>query len=150
MRSGDNPALWRGHIAEVLPSKRKVAPVEHHAALPWRDMPKFWKSLAADTSDAARMLRFIILTAARYSEARGMVPEEVQGDLWTIPKHRMKGSKEHTVPLTPLALAQLPFRPVSDPSLAKAIRRHTNSPATTHGFRSTFRDWADVRAEYIA
>jgi integrase len=142
LRAGDNPALWRGHIAEVLPSKRKVSNVEHHAALPYGEMPRFWKSLASDTSDAARMLRFVILTAARYSEARGMHPGEVAGDLWTIPAPRMKAGKKHEVPLTPLALAQLPFRPVSDPALAKVIRRHTDSPATTHGFRSTFRDWS--------
>jgi integrase len=104
-------------------------------------MPGFWKSLATDGSDAARMLRFIILTAARYSEAKGMQASEVKGDLWRIPAPRMKGGKEHIVPLTPLALAQLPFRPVSDPALAKVIKRHTSLPATTHGMRSTFRDW---------
>jgi integrase len=141
LRTGDNPAVWRAHIAEVLPSKRKVAAVEHHDALPYREMPVFWASLAADTSDAARMMRFIILTAARYGEARGMPPGEVKGHLWTIPAARMKGGKKHEVPLTPLALAQLPFRPVSDVALAKVIRRHTALPATTHGMRSTFRDW---------
>jgi integrase len=88
------------------------------------------------------MLRWIILTAARYGEAKGMVPAEVQGDVWTIPAPRMKGDKEHVVPLAPLALAQLPFRPVSDVTLAKCIKRHTALPATTHGMRSTFRDWA--------
>jgi len=84
LRLGDNPAVWRGHIAEVLPSKRKVAVVEHHAALPYREMPAFWKSLASDTSDAALMLRFIILTAARYGEANGMSPGEVKENLWRI------------------------------------------------------------------
>jgi integrase len=141
LRSGDNPALWRGHIAEVLPGKRSVRAVEHHAALPYREMQAFWKSLASDTSDAAQMLRFIILTAARYGEAVGIQPAEIKGNLWRIPAARMKGGKEHTVPLTPLALAQTTFRPVSDVSLAKCIRNHTNTPATTHGMRSTFRDW---------
>jgi integrase len=148
LRTGDNPALWRGHIAEVLPSKRKVAAVEHHAALPYRELPAFWKSLAADTSDAARMLRFVILTACRYGEAIGMQPGEVKGDLWRIPAPRMKGGKEHTVPLTPLALKQLPFRPVSDVSLAKCIRNHSNTPATTHGMRSTFRDWCGDMTDF--
>jgi integrase len=54
----------------------------------------------------------------------------------------MKAEREHKVPLTDLALAQLPFRPVSDVTLSNCIARHTNSPATTHGMRSTFRDWA--------
>ena len=141
LRAGDNPALWRGHIAEVLPGKRSVQAVEHHAALPYAEMPAFWKSLANDSSDAARMLRWIILTAARYGEANGMQPGEIKRDLWTIPARRMKAGKEHTVPLTPLALEQLPFRPVSDVALSTAIKRHTDSPATTHGMRSSFRDW---------
>ncbi|MGA7072546.1 tyrosine-type recombinase/integrase [Bradyrhizobium sp.] len=141
LRAGDNPALWRGHIAEVLPGKRSVQAVEHHAALPYGEMPAFWKSLAKDTSDAARMLRWIILTACRYGEAVGTQPGEVKSDLWRIPARRMKGGKEHTVPLTPLALEQLPFRPVSDVALSTAIKRHTDSPATTHGMRSTFRDY---------
>ena len=41
LRTGDNPAVWRGHIAEVLPSKRKVSKVEHHPALPYAEMPAF-------------------------------------------------------------------------------------------------------------
>jgi integrase len=148
LRTGDNPGLWRGHLAEILPSKKKVRAVEHHPALPYPEMPAFWKSLAADTSDAAQMLRWIILTVCRYGEAKGMPPGEVKGHLWTIPAARMKGGKEHKVPLTPLALAQLPFRPVSDPALAKCIRRHTGSTATTHGMRSTFRDWCGNETDF--
>jgi hypothetical protein len=44
-------------------------------------MPEFWKSLVGDTSDAAGMLRWIILTAARYNEADNLDPAaEVKGD----------------------------------------------------------------------
>jgi integrase len=88
------------------------------------------------------MLRWIILTAARFNEAYSFDGGEVKGNVWTIPAARMKGDRIHTVPLTAAALAQLPFRSVSDVTLANAIARHTDSPATTHGFRSTFRDWA--------
>jgi hypothetical protein len=35
-RDGENPARWRGHVANMLPKRSKVQPVEHHAALPWR------------------------------------------------------------------------------------------------------------------
>jgi integrase len=148
LRTGDNPALWRAHIAEVLPSKRKVTTVQHHAAIPFAEMPAFWKSLAADTSDAARMLRWIVLTACRYGEASGIQAHEIKGDVWTVPAPRMKAGKEHVVPLTPLALEQWPFRPVSDPALATCIRRHTNTKATTHGLRSTFRDWAGDATDF--
>jgi integrase len=142
LRAGENPALWRGHLDQLLARRRK-SEVKHHPALPYEETPKFWQSLAADASDAARMLRWIILTACRFNEAYEMDPEaEIKGDLWTIPPHRMKGERKHEIPLTTVALAQFPFRPVSDVSLSNCIARHTSTPATTHGFRSTFRDWA--------
>jgi integrase len=142
LRTGENPALWRGHLDQFLARRRK-SDVQHHPALPYEEMPQFWRSLAGDTSDAARMLRWIILTACRFNEADAMDPAgEVKGDLWTIPAIRMKAEREHKVPLTDLALAQIPFHPVSDVTLSNCIARHTNSPATTHGMRSTFRDWA--------
>ena len=141
LRSGENPAVWRGHLDQIL-ARRKKSDVKHHPALPYQEMPKFWQSLASDTSHAAQMLRFIILTACRFNEAHEMNGDEVEGDLWTIPGSRMKADRPHLVPLTKAVLDQLPLRPVSDVSLAKCIRRHTSLPATTHGFRSTFRDWA--------
>lgn len=73
---------------------------------------------------------------------------EIVGDMWTVPAARMKSGKKHQVPLTPLALAQLPFRPVSDVGLTKCIRRHTSLPASTHGARSTFRDWCGDATDY--
>jgi integrase len=147
LRSGENPALWRGHLDQVL-ARRKKSSVQHHSALPYDEMPKFWQSLATDTSNAANMLRFVILTACRFNEAAQMQPTEISGDIWTIPAPRMKAERAHQVPLTPLALGCLPFAVVSDVSLAKCIKRHTDSPATTHGFRSTFRDWAGDCTEF--
>lgn len=147
LRTGENPALWRGHLDQVLARRRK-SEVKHHPALPYEELPKFWQRLSADASDAARMLRWIILTACRFNEAYEMDSEaEIKGDLWTIPPGRMKGERKHEIPLTTAALAQLPFRPVSDVSLSKCIARHTDTPATTHGFRSTFRDWAGDETE---
>ncbi|UPK15044.1 integrase arm-type DNA-binding domain-containing protein [Bradyrhizobium sp. 155] len=142
LRTGENPALWRGHLDQVLARRRK-SDVKHHPALRYEELPQFWRSLASDASDAAKMLRWIILAACRFNEAADMdQATEVKGELWTIPAVRMKAEREHKVPLTNLALAQIPFRPVSDVTLSKCIARHTNTTATTHGFRSTFRDWA--------
>jgi integrase len=147
LRTGENPALWRGHLDQLLARRRK-SEVKHHPALPYEEMPKFWRSLAADTSDAGQMLRWIILTVCRFNEAYEMDPEiEIKGDLWTIPPGRMKGERKHEVPLTASALAQLPFRRVSDVSVSNCIARHTGTPATTHGFRSTFRDWTGDETE---
>ncbi|MCK1337332.1 integrase arm-type DNA-binding domain-containing protein [Bradyrhizobium sp. 38] len=147
LRVGDNPALF-AIVTHLLPKQNRKRHVKHHPALPHDQMPEFWRSLARDASDAARMLRWIILTACRYGEARGMTPDEIRGDLWRIPKGRMKAERDHYVPLTALALEQLPFRPVSDVALTTCIRRHTESPASTHGMRSTFRDWAGDETEH--
>jgi integrase len=148
LRTGENPALWRGHLDQVGLARRRKSDVKHHPALPYEEMPKFWRSLSADSSDTACMLRWIILTACRYNEAAEMDPgAEVKGELWTIPAIRMKAERPHFVPLTAAALAQLPFRAVSDVSLSNCIKRHTNTPATTHGMRSTFRDWAGDETE---
>jgi integrase len=90
LRTGENRALWRGHLDQVL-VRRKKSEVKHHPALPYEEMPGFWKSLTGDTSDAVRMLRWIILTACRFNEAADMdAAAEVKRDLWTIPANRMK------------------------------------------------------------
>ncbi|CCE01290.1 site-specific integrase [Bradyrhizobium sp. STM 3809] len=165
-RAGDNPAAWRERIKPLLPSKRKVRKVQHHPALPYGQLPAFMASLCADGADSALLLRFIILTAARYNEGAFADWAEVDLDekLWTIPAIRMKGNRDpdrpHVVPLSDAALRVLSAiserhgnrglifpglrrgRPLSDVSLSKAIARHTTTKATTHGFRSTFRDWA--------
>jgi integrase len=136
-----NPALL-GIVKHDLPKQKRKRSVKHHPALPHTEMPKFWKSLADDASDAAQMLRWTILTACRFGEARHMDQDsEVKGDVWTIPAGRIKGEQEHKVPLVPQAVALMPLRLVSDVSLTKCIRRHTDSPASTHGMRSTFRNW---------
>jgi integrase len=148
LRTGENPALWRGHLDHLLPSKRKVRQVLHHPALPYGQMPAFFAALSADSTDAARLLRFIILTACRYGEAVGMEPSEVAGNVWRVPANRMKAGKPHEVPLSAAATACLPLPHVSDVGLANCIRRHTDNPATTHGMRSCFRDWAGDCTEF--
>jgi integrase len=71
LRTGDNPALL-GIIRHLLPKQNRKRSVKHHPSLPYEEMPKFWKSLATDTSDAAQMLRWIIPTGCRFNEARQM------------------------------------------------------------------------------
>lgn len=140
LRGGENPALWRGHLDQVL-ARRKKSDVKHHPALPYAELPAFMASLATDTSEGAQMLRFIIATVCRFAEAAEMDPGEVKGNVWRIPAARMKADRPHVVPLSAMAEECLPVPRVSDVTLAKCIARHTSTPATTHGFRSTFRDW---------
>jgi len=109
-RSGENPARWRGHLEHNLAKPeqiRKVRPVEHHAALPYKDVNTFIQTLRNQPGVGARALEFAILTAARTGEVLGAKPEEIDFDnaVWTIPGARMKAGIEHQVPLSPRALA---------------------------------------------
>ncbi len=163
IRSGDNPARWRGHLDHLLPKPKKVRAVQHHPALPHAQIAGFMANLAQREGVAARALAFTILTAARSGETRGMTWGEVDLDakVWTIPAGRMKAAKEHRVPLTDAALALIgnrakgtpddalifgseakPGKPISDMSMTTVLRRMERDDITVHGFRSTFRDWA--------
>ena len=108
-RTGDNPARWRGHLAGELPQPHKVKRVAHRPALSWQQMGAFMAALAEREGAAAQALRFVILTAARTGEARGMRWREVDLDakVWAVPGNRMKAGKLHRVPLSPAALAVL-------------------------------------------
>ena len=159
-RTGDNPARWRGNLDHLLPQPAKVRAVKHHAALDWRDAPAFMVELANRDGIATKALAFAILTAARSGEVRGMTWGEVDAvdGIWTVPANRIKGGKEHRVPLTAAALALLgavgkldalvfpsptkTARPLSVMTLTAVLGRMGRDEITAHGFRSTFRDWA--------
>jgi integrase len=108
-RAGENVAVWRGHLAAILASSAKVRRVQHHPALPWKDMPAFMSALRSAKGTAARALEFAILTAARSGEVRGVCWGEVNftDKLWTVPGDRMKAGTVHRVPLGDAALAVL-------------------------------------------
>lgn len=160
VRTGDNPARWKGNLDHLLPAPAKVKRVEHHAALDWRRAPGFLVELGKRPGIAAKALTFAILTAARSGEVRGMTWAEVDetNDIWTVPAGRIKAGREHRVPLTAAALALLGERgksealvfpaptdaskPLSDMTLTAVLKRMKHGDLTVHGFRSTFRDWA--------
>ncbi len=118
LREGENPAVWRGHLSEALASPRAIegkAP-GHHPALPWQEAPLFMVELRGRDAMAARALEFAILTAARTVETLGAVWRELdlEAGAWTVPPERMKGKREHRVPLSPAALDVLQaVRPLS-------------------------------------
>ena len=154
-REGENPARWRGHLDHLLPSKSKVKRVEHHAALPYGEIGAFMAVLGNDT--ASRALRFLILTAGRTGEVMRATWGEIDlaAKLWTIPGHRMKGGREHRVPLSPAALAALGspsgdgdrLFPIGPRAMARALAG-LRGDVTVHGFRSAFRDWAAERTSF--
>jgi len=168
-RKGDNPARWKGHLDTLLPAPGKVTKVEHHAAIPWPEMPGFMAELRKGESMSAKALELVILTACRVGEMTGARWSEfdLDGAVWTIPADRMKAQTEHRVALCPRAVTVLKALPrVGEyvlPGISKAkphmnpesLRKYLQADlkkadATPHGFRSAFRDWAAETTSYGA
>lgn len=160
LRSGENPARWRGHLDALLPRPSKLSR-GHHAALPFEKVPAFMARLREVDAISARALEFCILTAARSGEVLGARWDEVdlENAVWTVPGERMKAGRAHRVPLSGSAAALLRglnenrvgdlvfpgqklSRPLSSMAMAMLLRRLEPEGVTVHGFRSSFRDWA--------
>src|SRR5262245_51409806 len=140
-RKGENPARWKGHLSAILPATGKVKRAQHHPALDYRRVGAFMTSLSGCEGIGARALEFAILTAARSGEARSAEWRAIdpQARVWTIPADRMKGGREHRVPLSDAAMklleslprlkgSELIFpngkgTPLSDMTLTAVIRR---------------------------
>ncbi len=165
LRTGENPARWRGHLDQLLPKRRRLTR-GHHAAMAYEQMPEFMGRLRSRIAEAARALEFTVLTAARSGEALGALWSEIDLDkrIWTIPAQRMKAGREHRVPLSARATAILSGidkdvrtgmvfkgakadRPLSSMAMAMLLRRMDVS-VTVHGFRSAFRDWASETTSF--
>jgi len=159
LRSGENPARWRGHLDQLLPKRQRLSR-GHHAALAYDALPDFMANLRTRSAVAARALEFAVLTAARSGEVLGAMWGEIDLDkeVWTVPASRMKAGREHRVPLSPRAMKIIeaqhdravegyvfagpdPKSPLSSMAMAMLLRR-MKIDVTVHGFRSTFRDWA--------
>lgn len=153
-------------IDKSLPRQKRAG--NHHAALPYVDVPAVVAKLRSRTSVGRLALEALILTAARSGEIRGATWSEIdlEGALWTIPAKRMKAGKEHVIPLSTAAVAafkrakalctgnndlvfqgQKHNRPVSDMTLTKVLR-DMDLAATPHGFRSSFKDWASETTHF--
>lgn len=162
-----NPVDVVDHLLPQQPGKR--VRVQHHPAMPWRDVPAFVEAVLHKGygGSSRSLLEFVILTACRSGEARLMCWDEVDFEkaVWTVPASRMKAKKAHRVPLSARAVAILRRQQelfpeaeyvfpaprggtFSDMALTKLLRDHKavssdqDRTATAHGFRSSFRDWA--------
>lgn len=165
MRSGENPCRLA-----VLGLPKQTEEVEHFAALPYADVPAFVQKLRSSSAAEITKLafEFLILNAARSGEVR-LAPKaeiDLEKGLWVIPAERMKGGKEHVVPLSSRSVeiakaakalfpdnellfpsSNNPKKPLSDMALTELLRR-LKIEATAHGFRSSFRDWASEETAF--
>jgi integrase len=175
---GTNPAAWTGNLQHTLTAPADVTPVKHHAALSYVEMFDFMQQLRQRHGVAASALEFTVLTAARTGETIGARWDEfelravpvttrnedgeessVKGPVWIVPANRIKGGKQHRVPLSNRALEILKAVPreagnpfvfigsgkgtaISNMAMAQLLKRMDRLDITVHGFRSAFRDWA--------
>jgi integrase len=164
---------YREHEAPMQSIRMGLPPQpkgkKNHAATPYQDAPAFMRALcAAEDTTGRDVLRLIVLTAARSSEARGAQWAEIDLEraIWTVPAERIKMGKEHIVPLSALALALLKRvhatrsssdlvfstytgKAISDAAISK-VMREMGSTATVHGWRSTFRDWGAEETNFTS
>jgi integrase len=160
LRSGENPAAWRGHLQALLIDIPKKQRVRHHPAMTRQELPAFMGELRANDCISARALEFAILTACRTGEVLGARWGEIdlKQAVWIVPAVRMKAKRPHRVPLSECAVKlldglspgdgdKLVFpnprdgRPLSSMAMLELLRG-MRPGLTVHGFRSTFRDWA--------
>ena len=169
-RSGDNPSRWKGGLDHLLPARAKVRRVKHHAALPHTEIAAFIADLRAQSGIAARALEFTILCACRTGETLGATWGEfdLNRAIWTVPQARMKGGREHRVPLSEPVIDLLKAlrtlerdgrgreppadsyvfpggragRQLSNMAMLALLRRIGRAAVTTHGFRASFKTWA--------
>ena len=165
--SDENPARWRGHLDHLLPKPSTVQKTEHHPAISCSQIGQFMAELRAHQGTAALALEFAILTAARTNEAIKAPWEEfaLEKKLWTIPAVRMKGKKEHLVPLSEQTLKIIKDleeiktgvfvfpggkanAPLSNTAMSANLKRMDHTDITVHGFWSTFRNWAGDKTTF--
>jgi integrase len=160
-REGSNPARWKGHLSEALDKTDNVHIVENHPALPYPEIGKLMDELQPCNDRDALCLQLLILTAVRVGAATGARAEEfdLTKRIWKIPPSRMKrrGKRKalpFRVPLSDAAIKIVERAAVKngplfpgcyDKSLARA---HGRADITTHGFRSSFRDWAGEQTNF--
>lgn len=168
LRQGENPARWRGKLENLLPKPSKVQKVEHHPALPYADISDFMAILSGQSGISARAMELVILTATRTGEVIGAKWQEfdLENKIWTIPADRIKGGREHRIPLSNMALAVLkPLhenkisdfvfpgmrkdKPLSNTAMLELRKKQLKrKDITVHGFRSSFRDWCAEQTNY--
>jgi integrase len=166
LRSGENPAAWRGNLQHLLARPSRLKAVKHHASLPYAEMPAFMATLRGLDGVVAAALEFLVLTAARSGEVRNAKWSEINSatDTWTIPASKMKGGREHRVPLSPQAIDilrdmgaraenEFVFPGVRRASLSAGaldwlLRYRLKLAFCAHGMRATFRTWAAERTNF--
>ena len=164
----DNPALWTGGLKEIMSDPYKIHKVKSFASLNYSNISNFYKDISEIDLLAVYALRLLILTATRTKEVIEAKFTEFDLDkkVWTIPEHKMKAGVEHKVPLSDEAIQIINFmrkkhnheyvfhnkatgKHISNNAMLVFLKKHyTKKKITVHGFRATFRTWAEETGKY--
>jgi len=132
----------------------------HIAATPWQDIPDLYNRLSSH-SGSTLCLRWIILTLVRSTGSRGAKFEEIDGNIWTVPADRMKGTEAGVtsfrvpIPAQAVEIARIcgetsgdflfpsnrGGKGISDNAIHQVLKKH-GEEGRPHGFRTSFRTWA--------
>ena len=168
MREGNNPAVWRGNLNTVLPAPTKVHKVKSHPAASYTELHDFLEELRARKGVGARALEFTILTGSRTRPLLLAKWEDIDFDnaIWNCPEDNMKSGKFFRIPLSGPAMKiinnqkkysrgeyifgheQTGNMSSNNCMLYTIYRMGYKGKVTTHGMRSTMRDWAGETTKY--
>jgi integrase len=168
MREGNNPAVWRGNLNTVLPAPTKVHKVKSHPAASYTELHDFLEELRARKGVGARALEFTILTGSRTRPLLLAKWEDIDLDnaIWNCPEDNMKSGKFFRIPLSGPAMKiinnqkkysrgeyifgheQTGNMSSNNCMLYTIYRMGYKGKVTTHGMRSTLRDWAGETTKY--
>ncbi len=160
-RTSPNPAIWKNHLENLLPNIKNRA--AHFQALQYEKVPDFFKFLSSNNTLPSLALQFLILNASRAGEVIQAEKSQVNEEIWTIPAEKMKTRTEHQIPLAPESISLIEKAAALTQGSAylfciKGKRFHSlymiklaqrfDPTITTHGFRSTFRDWVSEETNH--
>lgn len=173
LRTADNPADWETRLKPIMPKQKKRGSVRgNHKALPYEELPAFIQQLASVQDQSARALEITILTLARTNEVQNLkwdqldLREGLWVQKWDQVSDDTKNDRPKRTPLPRQALAYLreayenrigeyvfPGRslkkPMSNMTMLKHLKEISGDPKlTVHGFRSTFRTWAQEETDF--
>jgi integrase len=164
----DNPALWKGGLQEVMSDPYKIHKVKSFASLNYSNISNFYTDISKIDLLAVHALKLLILTTTRTKEVIEAKFSEFDLDkkVWTIPEHKMKAGVEHKVPLSDEAIQIINFmrkkhnheyvfhnkatgKHISNNAMLVFVKKHhLKTKITVHGFRATFRTWAEETGKY--
>jgi integrase len=170
LRPKHNPADWDSRLKPIMPKQLKRGTVRgSHKAMDYRDLPVFMQKLAANPEQSARALEVTILSLARTIEVQNMRwPQlDLESGLWNLGTLDTKNERLKRTPLPRQTLVYLRDayesrvsdeyvflgrsldKPISNMTMLKHLKEITGDETlTVHGFRTTFRTWAQEETDF--